>query len=143
MLQNGAGAFRQTFVMIDVPLDPSELDKSGNRDPAAMTKVTTFGYGKLIKNALEGEIDARGLPTAGVSSKDIAGLLSKEAPAQLRDQVLADPSLLGQTIALRTYANGRIDGYFKGRVTMESAALDSNVSARRSSSSPTGCGRRA
>ena len=38
-----------------------------------------------------------------------------------------DPSLLGQTITFSAFANGRVDGFFKGRVTMESAELDSNI----------------
>jgi len=35
---------------------------------------------------------------------------------------------VGQTISLQVLAQGRVDGYFKGRVTMESAALDRNIS---------------
>jgi phosphate transport system permease protein len=42
--------------------------------------------------------------------------------------VLADPSLLGQTITFNAFATSRVDGFFKGRVTMESAKLDSNIS---------------
>ncbi|MCB1471381.1 MAG: DUF3333 domain-containing protein, partial [Rhodobiaceae bacterium] len=128
ILANGLGAFRQTFVTFDVTLDAAVLDKVGNRDPEEMKKVTTIGYGNLLKAALGTALDAAGVSTDGVSAKDVGGLLSKEAPAQLRNRVLADPGLLGTTISFRTYANGRIDGYFKGRVTMQSAALDSNVS---------------
>lgn len=125
---NGTSAFRQTFISINVPLDPAVLDPSGKADPAAMAGVTTIGYGKLIGKALQDEIASSGLPTDGVSPKDVAALMSKEAPAQLREQVLANPALLGQTIAFKAYATSRIDGYFKGRVTMESAKLDSNIS---------------
>ncbi|MCC0014236.1 MAG: phosphate ABC transporter permease PstA [Rhodobiaceae bacterium] len=128
ILSNGLSAFRQTFVAFDVTLDAAVLDKAGNRDPAEMAKVTTIGYGNLLKKALAADLEARGVSTEGISSKEIAGLLSKEAPAQLRNRVLADPGLVGQTISFKTYATGRIDGYYKGRVTMESAALDSNVS---------------
>lgn len=41
---------------------------------------------------------------------------------------MANPELVGQTISLQVLAQGRVDGYFKGRVTMESAALDRNIS---------------
>ena len=37
-------AFRQTYLTIDVPLPADVLDPQGNRDPAEMAKVTTFGY---------------------------------------------------------------------------------------------------
>jgi phosphate transport system permease protein len=62
-----------------------------------------------------------------MTPKDIAGVISLEAPAQLRNYVLANPELVGTTIDFEVLANGRIDGFFKGRVTMESAQLDSNV----------------
>jgi phosphate transport system permease protein len=128
ILSNGLGAFRQTFVVMDVTLDAAALDKAGNRDPEEMKKVTTIGYGNLLKEALVTDLEAKGISTEGVPDKDVTGLLSKEAPAQLRDRVLADPGLLGQTIRFKTYATGRVDGYFKGRVTLESAELDSNTS---------------
>ena len=128
VLGNGLGAFRQTFVEIPVTLDEATLDKAGTRDPKAMAKVTTVGYGKLIAKALEAELAAKGLDTAAVDSKAIMGLMSKEAAADLRNMVLADPSLIGQTITFDAAATSRVDGFFKGRVTLESAARDSNIS---------------
>ncbi|MFN7052009.1 MAG: PstA family ABC transporter permease, partial [Gemmobacter sp.] len=128
ILGNGVGAFRQTFVEIPVMLDAAALDKSGNRDVEQMKKVTTVGYGKLIEKALEAELVARNIDTQGLSSKDIMGLMSKEAPADLRNQVLANPDLLGQTITFNGFATSRVDGFFKGRVTMDSALRDSNIS---------------
>lgn len=128
ILGNGVGAFRQTFVEIPVMLDAAALDKSGNRDVEQMKKVTTVGYGKLIEKALEAELVARNIDTQGLTSKDIMGLMSKEAPADLRNQVLANPDMLGQTITFNGFATSRVDGFFKGRVTMDSALRDSNIS---------------
>ena len=128
VLANGLGAFRQTFVVFDIRLEASTLDKKGNRDPAEMAKVTTFGYAKVIDQALEDALADKGISTDALSKKDLKGLLSKEAPAKLRDMVLANPALIGQTVRFKTFATGRIDGYFKGRVTMETAALDNNTS---------------
>jgi phosphate transport system permease protein len=127
---SGTGAFYQTFLHLPVTLDEAVLDKSGTRDPEAMKKVTTVGYAKLLNTALTDVIASRNIVVEGLTEKDIADTISKEAPAQLRNAVLADPSLVGQTIELRVLANGRIDGYMKGRVTMETAALDKNVSPR-------------
>ena len=126
----GAGlpAFKQTFLTFPVTLDAATLDKSGKLDPAVMAKVTTIGYGKLIDKALIAEIEARGIDIGAMKPKDVADMISEAAGAQLRDQVLADPTLVGQTIIFKALANGRIDGYFKGRVTMESAARDKNTS---------------
>ena len=128
ILGSGLGAFRQTFLTMEITLSAEVLDPKGNRDPAEMAKQTTISYGKVLGAALEADLTAKGLSTEGLSAKEINGMISKEAPAQLRNMVLADPDLIGQTITFEALANGRIDGFFKGRVTMESAALDSNVS---------------
>jgi phosphate transport system permease protein len=128
VLTSGLAAFNQTFVTIDVTLDASVLDKSGNRDLEDLKKVSTVGYGNLIQKSLLEALKRDGIDTAGMSAKDIFDVVSKEAPATLRNMVLANPDLVGQTISFKAFANGRVDGYFKGRVTMESAKLDSNIS---------------
>ena len=71
---------------------------------------------------------ARGVDLLGVSEKDLGAFISGDAPGRLRKMVLEDPNLIGQTIRFSAFATGRIDGYFKGRVTMETAKLDSNIS---------------
>ncbi|ODM44041.1 phosphate ABC transporter permease PstA [Cereibacter johrii] len=127
VIGNGAGAFRQTFVEIPLTLDARIVDPKGNRNIDEMKKVTTIGYGRQLEASMVAAVAAAGLKTEGISDKDIAGLLSKEAAATLRNRVLANPALVGETITFRALANGRVDGFFKGRVTMESAELDSNV----------------
>lgn len=128
ILLNGLSSFQQTYVRLDVFLDPARLDKAGTRDPAEIAKVTTFGYAPLIEKALSDSMAAKGVLGEGVSVKAAAELISKEAPADLRRYVLADPAAIGKTVTFDLLANGRIDGYYKGRVTMESAQLDRNVS---------------
>jgi phosphate transport system permease protein len=125
---NGLPAFRQTFLTFPVTLDAATLDKAGNRDPAEMGKVTTVGYGKLLAKALQAEAVAKGIDLGQMKPKDIANLISEESSATLRDRVLSDPALLGQTISFVALASGRVDGYYKGRVSMESAAKDKNTS---------------
>ncbi|MGV8986233.1 MAG: phosphate ABC transporter permease PstA [Cypionkella sp.] len=124
----GLPAFKQTFIDIPITLDASVLDKSGHGDPAEMASVSTIGYGRVIAKSLSALIAAKGIDTGGMKDRDVAALLSEESSATLRNMVLADPKLLGQTIDFTAIANGRIDGYFKGRVTMETAALDKNTS---------------
>jgi len=123
----GTPAFRQTFLTMPIELPADKLDKSGTRDLAVMSKVTTVGYAAVIQAALEKAITEKGIPTEGMTAKDIAGIISLEAPAQLRNYVLANPELVGKTIDFEVLANGRVDGFFKGRVSMESAKLDSNI----------------
>ena len=123
----GTPAFRQTFLTMPIELPEAKLDKSGTRDPAVMAKVTTVGYAAVIQAALKKAIEENGISTDGMTPKDIAGIVSLEAPAQLRNHVLANPDLVGKTIDFEILANGRVDGFFKGRVTMETAKLDSNI----------------
>jgi phosphate transport system permease protein len=128
IFRDGISSFRQTSVTFPVTLTAEMLDPSGNRDRAEMTEVTTIGYGKVIDTAFLGFLETEGIAIAGLSDKDARGILSKEAAGQLRARVLADTGILGQTIPMTLWTNARIDGYFKGRVTMESAIRDGNVS---------------
>ena len=128
IFSDGVSAFSQATLRFPVTMDAETLDPKGNRDIAEMTKVTTVGYKKVLEKSLIAELNQRQVAVDGVSEKDIGAFISGDAPARLRDMVLADPSLIGQTIDFSAFATGRIDGYFKGRVTMETAKLDSNIS---------------
>ncbi len=128
IFSNGLPAFKQTFLTYPVTLDAAILDKTGARDPEVLAKATTMTYEKILLQSLDAEIKARGIDVGELNPKKLGNLISGEAPATLRSRVLADPSLIGQTVVVNVLAGGRIDGYFKGRVTMESAALDKNTS---------------
>ncbi len=96
ILGNGLSAFRQTEIMLTVELPESKLDKSGTRDLDVMKKVTTLTYGPILAKGLKDVIAANGIEIEGLTAKDADAMISKEASAQLRDRVLADPSLVGQ-----------------------------------------------
>ena len=127
ILINGLSSFRQTYVVVPITLSAETLDPDGNRDPLDMSSVSTFGYAPLIGEAVAAEVDRLGIRPEGMSDEDIGGIVSQEAPAQLRDRVLANPDLVGETIELEFLADGRVDGYLKGRVSLESAERDANV----------------
>ena len=127
VISNGASSFQQTYVTVPVELVADRVDKEGNRDPAEMAKTTTIGYAPLLRDAIVAEVARQGITTT-LSDGDVADMISKEAAATVRDRVLANPDLVGQTVTFDLLASGRIDGFFKGRVTMESAALDGNTS---------------
>lgn len=127
VLGNGLSSYKQTFINLAIELPEDTLDKSGVRDLEVMKKVSTIGYTKVLRTAMVQTVANAGIETE-VSEKDLGGLISKEAAATVRNMVLADPDLVGTTIEVPLLMNGRMDGYFKGRVTMESAALDGNTS---------------
>jgi phosphate transport system permease protein len=128
IFSDGVSAFRQASLTFPVTLDAERLDPQGNRDPAEMARVTTIGYTSVLEAALVAHLAAEGISTEGVDEDGIGDFISRGMPADLRNRVLADPSLLGQTITVTGFATGRIDGYLKGRVTRETAANDTNIS---------------
>lgn len=128
IISRGSGAFQQTFVTLEVELLADKLDKKGNRDIEDIKKVSTFGYTPLLKNAFEEKLAAAGIETE-LKSKDLVGILSKSAAAQLRNFVINDPSHIGDRVEFEFLASSRVDGYLKGRVSRDSIANDKNISA--------------
>lgn len=127
ILGNGLSSFKQTYLTVEITLPEAKLDKSGVRDLDVMKKVTTLGYAKIVAQGLTDTI-AREAIEILLSSKELKDFLSKEAAAQLRDFVLANPDKVGETIKFDMLANGRIDGFYKGRVTYTSALDDAKIS---------------
>ena len=129
IIRNGVPAFTQTFVSVPIELTEAKLDKNGNRDPADLRKVSTFGYAPLIDTALARALDEAGIESPFEKDKDLRDMISASAPAQIRDYVLANPEQIGSTVEFTLLASSRVDGYFKGRVTREALARDKNLDA--------------
>jgi len=127
ILFNGVGAFQQTFINVPVYLDPAKLDKNGERNIEDIKKVSTFGYNPLIEQALLDAVQESGAKTELDSAADMKKLLSASAAAQIRDTVIANPELIGQTVDFRLLAASRVDGYLKGRVQREDVTRDKNI----------------
>ena len=117
---NGLSAFSQTFITLDVTVTEEQFTDA----EASMLK--TGKYKAMLQQAFEAELAERGLAEE-VPIKDAMGLFSDQANADLRQLSLANDTWpMEQTITF--LANGRIDGYYKGRVSMASAELDSKIS---------------
>jgi phosphate transport system permease protein len=127
ILSDGVSSFYQAKLSFPLELTADTLDPKGNRDRSEMTKVTTLGYNKVLAAAFAAELAKQGIAVEGVSDKQVAEIISKDAAGELRAMVLANPDVVGTTIDVTVLATGRIDGYLKGRVTMETAERDSNV----------------
>ncbi len=128
IFSDGVTAFYQAKLTIPVTLSSEILDPKGNADRDEMAKVTTVGYNKLLTEAFAAELAAKGVDLGELSAKDVSGLISKDAAGDLRATVLANPELLDTTLTATLLAAGRIDGYLKGRVTMETAVRDGQIS---------------
>ncbi|UWQ12962.1 phosphate ABC transporter permease PstA [Aliiroseovarius sp. M344] len=127
IIHKGVGAFQQTFITLNVELQEAKLDKSGKRDIETIKKVTTFGYNPLIEAALAQAIAETGIENPFTKGKDLRKMVSSGAAADIRDQVIANPDLIGETVTFKLLASSRVDGYLKGRVTRESLARDKNL----------------
>jgi phosphate transport system permease protein len=120
VLSQGLSAFQQTFVTLQVTITQPEFEAA----EASMLK--TGQYKKLIQRGLERELATQGLNDE-VPIAEAMGLLSDQAAADLRVAALSNASWPMQQ-SFNFLANGRVDGFFKGRVTMEIAERDSRIS---------------
>lgn len=126
IVHNGTPAFTQTFVNLNVELDEARLDKNGNRNIDDIKKVSTFGYNPLIEDAL---IRATADMQTDVAEGDLTKILSSSAGAVVRNHVIDNPDLIGQSVEFRFLASSRVDGYLKGRVSREDLVRDKNLDA--------------
>jgi phosphate transport system permease protein len=129
IINNGRTAFQQTFVTIPIELIEAKLDKNGKRNIDDIKSVTTFGYKPLVQKALAALVVDLGIETPLKDPKDFMKILSSGAPSQVRDYVIANPDMIGQTVEFRVLASSRADGYLKGRVSRASVARDKNINA--------------
>lgn len=128
IFRDGTSSFFQARLSYSAELTEKVLDPKGHRNRDEMSKVTTVGYAKVLAAGLMAELERQEIDLGGLKAKKVAELISKDAAGSLRAKVLADPALVGKTIDVSVFASGRVDGFLKGRVTMESAKLDSNIS---------------
>ena len=119
VLGNGLGAFRQTFIEMPLTLTAAQIED------AEGSMLKTGKYKGFIQTAFTEGLAARGVD---VDPSLAQSLLSEDAPSQLRDFVLSHPDVIGTERTYEFLVNGRIDGFFKGRVSYASAERDSNVS---------------
>ena len=122
IVSKGMGAFRQTFVELEIHFDPAVIDPSGNFDE---TQIKRADFQSLVRNALRAEFpgvtDRRG-------RRDLNSLVSSGAPYSLRDMVLTDQSLIGTTQRLQLIADDEVDQWFKGNLIAEPGQKNSRFS---------------
>ncbi|QFT63121.1 phosphate ABC transporter permease PstA [Roseivivax sp. THAF30] len=121
ILWNGVSAFQQTYLEVPVYLDPERLDRE---NPSS---ATTFTYNPLIAEAVWERAQELGFGDEFEDEGGMSPLISASAAAIIRDRVIANPDLIGETIDVRILAGSRVDGYLKGRVDRDSASRDRNI----------------
>lgn len=110
VLRQGLPAFQTTYLKLDVTFDAAEIDPQGTRDPQTVARAN---YAALVNDALGGLFPEA---TSRQDRRLMRGLVSGSAPDTLREMVLEDPSLIGQTREVWVLADDEVDQFAKGRI---------------------------
>jgi phosphate transport system permease protein len=108
----GLPAFVQHSLAFEIALDPAKLDPQGTRDRKNLARADFLQplRDKLLSYFPDVTTRAR--------RKALLGLLSTGAADDLRDTVLAEPSLIGRTVKVEALLSDEADLYLKGRGTV-------------------------
>jgi phosphate transport system permease protein len=104
IIRKGYSAFWQTYVDIDVFLDPSMLQEES---------LASADYQGLVKQSMRNmfpEVSGR------QDKRALYSLISSGAAFQLQKKVLEDPNLIGQTVSVSVPADDDVDMLMKGRI---------------------------
>jgi phosphate transport system permease protein len=106
----GLPAFQQTYIKLDVTIDPQRLGLEPQPDKQ---ELFSANYNHLIYDTLK-----RMFPDAKTrkEKRDLKNLVSKSAAYELRDAVMKNPDLLGKTVSFWFLAKDDVDVYMKGRI---------------------------
>lgn len=115
IVTKGYTAFWQTNITLPVTYDAALLDPQGKRgvDPSVLIKAN---YEKLAQDALVKKLGID--PANKALVRQTRGILSDGARIQLRDALVANPALMGQTVDVAMLASANIDSAFKGQVDL-------------------------
>ncbi|MEO0729973.1 MAG: DUF3333 domain-containing protein, partial [Pseudomonadota bacterium] len=116
IISNGWQAFFQTKITVPVTLTASAFPEGAADDPGAMRRVN---FQKLARQGLYEALGFEGRPKNRRDRRAVHGLLSRGVDVQVRDRVLADPSLIGSTISVDLLAHGNVDQFMKGSILRE------------------------
>ncbi len=127
LVSNGHSAFRQAQIRLDVEFDANLLgvDPEDLSGPGLERKLRRADYGAIVRQALR-----RIFPDVESRSdvRSLQGLVSTGARGILRDDLLADPSLLGSSVSLWVPADDEVDQFVKGRISREDPESERRLS---------------
>ena len=107
IVNKGHGAFRITYIELEVTYDQDRIGVNNLTDPKELTRGN---WEALSKTALRTEFTY----VSGRSDKrELYGLISSGAGFDLKDRLLENPRLLGETERVWLLADDDIDTYYK------------------------------
>ncbi|MBU2113773.1 MAG: phosphate ABC transporter permease PstA [Gammaproteobacteria bacterium] len=121
----GLPAFWQSTITLDIYFDPKIIkipqkpvqaaDESDNdyrqRDLAWQTQLGFINFNRLITDSL-----LQILPDAAKHRRDLGRIVTSGERFALRDMVVADPAIIGQTRTLQLLTDANIDVWLKGNI---------------------------
>ena len=106
----GIPGFFQYYVTLEVVIDPERIDPAGDLSVQSLYDGDARG---IIRSAL---YDATG--AEGRSGRKSAGkLISNGAEQRLREAIIKDPSLVGQTVAMKFALDDDADSFLRGYIS--------------------------
>ena len=125
IFSKGVPAFWQSAVTLDIYFDPAiikipakpvqQADESDNdfrqRDLAWQTQLGFINFNRLITDSLQ-----QILPDAAKHRRDLGRIVTSGERFALRDMVVADPAIIGQTRTLQLLTDANIDVWLKGNI---------------------------
>ena len=122
IILNGASAFRQTYIQMELALDPAEIDPDGSRDPDVLSRADYEGQVKAALREMFPDVTKR------KEKRELYDLVSSGAAFDLRDEVMAEPALVGRTVTLWVPASDDVDMYMKGYISAEVSEDERRIS---------------
>lgn len=109
IIGNGYSAFRQSFVQLDIHFDADVIDPDGTRDVEVLSAAD---YSLLIKSALR---ELAPEAASRVEKRELNKLVSSGAVFGLRETVMVEPEIIGQTRSLWLPLGSEVDLWVKAQ----------------------------
>ena len=111
ILSKGLPAFQQTYMELEVTFDRQYVDPQGD---GSLESLAAGDYGGLVKQTLRKrfpEVNKRR------EKRALYSIVSTGAAYQLRDMVMSNPELVGNTVRVWVPADDELDMLLKGHTT--------------------------
>ena len=125
IFSKGYTAFFQTMITVPVEFSQKVIDPTDKRAENPKLLITA-NYPNLARDAVA--------KAAGIDINDkvalgkLKGFVSDSVRAQLRDMVVANPNLVGQTVPVTFLASANIDSAYKGQIDLDVPEADRKIS---------------
>ena len=121
IISKGYPAFQQTYIKVDVTIDSQTLGLTAD---STEDELYTASYSRIIRDSLRAkfpEVKDR------KQRRALNNLVSKSAAYDIRDKVVADPSLLNTTASYWFLAKDDVDVFMKGNIDRDLPEGDRRV----------------